>query len=259
MRRYTLAPSPSGLIVASIIVLLGVSGNVGVAYVASSTNYRLEEDVIAVGGGRASSSAFVAEDTIGEPVTATSSSASFGVRAGYQRMQEGYLAVTVPGNLTLNPSIPMIGGGVANAVATWTVFTDVPSGYSMTLQSSSSPALRSGGNTFADYSTAGAVPDHAFSVAAADSEFGVSPEGTDIVQRFRDDGATCGVGGLDTSSACWAPLLVLGEAIASSATGNHNIPAGSVTTLRFRAESGASHIQPSGSYVATATVTILPN
>lgn len=227
------------------------------AYVASSTNYRIQEDSINVGGLLSTSTNYRMEDTVGEEGVGTSSSATYNIKAGYQRMQETYLAISVPGNVTLAPNIPSTGGGVANGAASWTVTTDNAAGFSMTIAASTSPALTSGANSFANYTPGGANPDFAFSVAATAAEFGFTPEGADIVQRFRDNGAACNAGSGDTASACWDPLLTTATTIANRPTPNH--PSGSATTLRFRAESGASNTQPAGTYTAVATLTVIAN
>lgn len=225
------------------------------AYVASSTSYRLQTDSINVGGMLSTSTSYRAEDTLGESGVGTSSSASYAIKAGYQQMQETYLAISAPGNITLSPSIPTTGGGTGNGSGSWTITTDNPAGFTMNIRAAAAPALQSGANSFANYTPAGANPDFTFSVGAATSEFAFTPEGTDIVQKYKDDGAACNTGAGDTASACWMPLTTTAETIVTRTTANH--PSGGATTLRFRAESGASNTQPVGSYSAAVTLTVL--
>lgn len=232
-----------------------ISAPVAFAYVASSTSYRIQADSVNVGGILSTSTSYRAEDTLGEEGVGTSSSSSYRIKAGYQQMQEVYIAVTAPGDVTLAPNIPSTGGGTANGIASWTVTTDNLTGYTMNIRASGTPALASGANNFPDYVPAGADPDFTFTTPGASSRFGFSPEGTDITQRYKDNGATCNVGALDTASSCWAPLSTTAITIASRATPNH--PTGTVTSVRFRAQSGAGNTQPGGSYVATTTVTVL--
>ena len=240
-----------------LFVFFLATGNwqLATAYVASSTSYRLQEDSVNMGGGLSTSTSYRMEDTLGESGVGTSSSASYKIKAGYQQMQESYLALTVPGNLTLSPAIPTTGGGIANAAGTWTTLTDNAAGYTMTLRSSGSPALTSGGNNFPDYIPAGADPDFTFTTPAASARFGFSPEGTDIVQKFKDNGATCNAGAGDTADRCWKALATSNEEIARRTSGTH--PSGTQTTLKFRAESGASNTQAAGSYSASVTLTVL--
>ena len=101
----------------------------------------------------------------------------------------------------------------------------------------------------------GANPDLTFTVGAATSAFGFSPEGSDIVQKYKDNGSTCNAGSSDTTNACWNALSTVNELIAKKTTGNH--PSGTATTLKFRAQSGVSNVQPVGTYTATTTVTAI--
>jgi hypothetical protein len=238
------------------IFLFGIilTAPIASAYVSSSTSYRIQSDSINIGGNYSSSTSVWAQDTTGEVGTGLSSSASYRVKAGYQQMQETYLAISSPGNLSLSPAIPS-SGGVANTSATWTVVTDNPSGYSLSIRSSSSPALVSGINSFADYTPATADPDYNYSVAAASAEFGFTPEGSDIVQQFKDNGVACNVGALDTGDRCWVGLATTPTVIAQSTLPNG--PAGVPLTIKFRAESGVSNVQPAGAYNATATLIVI--
>ena len=225
------------------------------AYVSSSSNYRIQEDSVNNAGVLSTSTSYRVQDTVGESGLGTSSSPSYGVKAGYQQMQQTYIAIIPPGNITLAPNIPQSGGGAADGVGTWTVLTDNIAGYSMTLASQNAPAMQSGANNFPNYVPGGANPDFTFTTPAATSRFGFTPEGADIVQRFKDNGAACNVGALDSVSACWDVLATTPATIASKNSANN--PAGSATTIRFHAASGALNVQPAGAYTATATVTVL--
>jgi hypothetical protein len=165
------------------------------------------------------------------------------------------LALSVPSSITLSPNIPNVGGGAATGQGVWLVTTDNAAGYTMQMKAAGTPALVSGGNNFANYTPAGADPDFSFSILAATSEFGYSPEGNDIVSRYRDNGAVCNTGAGDTSDRCWDALLTTDRLIAQRTSANQS--GGTATTIKFRAESGASNVQPPGSYTATATVTVL--
>jgi len=247
------------LVRASSVLLVTTAflgGTVALSYVASSTNYRIQSDSINVGGILSTSSSYRLEDTVGEVKSGTSSSLTYRVRSGYQQMQEIYLAVSPPGNITMSPSIPSTGGGIANGQATWTIITDNPAGYTASIRASTSPALVSGSNSFADYTPSGANPDFAFSVPATTAEFGFSPEGPDVAQRYLDDGATCNTGSSETTDRCWDGLSTSATVIAVRPNANH--PSGTALTVKFRAESGASNVQPAGNYRATTTMTILP-
>lgn len=245
----------SSLFILSVFFCSAVCVPIVSAYVASSTNYVIEADSVNSGGGLSASPSYSIEDTMGESGVGTSASASYAVKAGYQQMRDVYLSVTLPGNVTLSPNMPSVGGGTADGTTGVTVTTDNLAGYAINIRASTSPALVSGGDSFADYVPSGAFPDLSFVTPPASSRFGFTPEGTDIVSSFRDDGVSCGVGVGDTPAACWQGLSTTPLSVVSRATPNH--PAGSVTTLRFRAEADAAYVQPPGSYQAIVSLTVM--
>lgn len=224
----------------------------------SGTSFKIQSDSINFGGGLSTSTSYDQESTFGEAATGESSSAIYKVKAGYQQMQEVYIAISAVSDVVMSPNIGGVTGGTSDGSTNVTVITDSPSGYELTIKASSSPALVSGSNSFADYTPAsGGVPDYTFAIAATASEFAFTPEGTHIVQKFKDNGSnTCNVNTTDTADACWYNLSTSNEVISRSTSGNH--PSGTVTTLKFRAQSGSSHLQPEGVYTATTTVTALP-
>lgn len=222
------------------------------AAVMGSTSYKLQSDSINFAGGFSTSTSYSQESTAGEIASGDSASATYRLHAGYQQMVPVYLSISVsPVNLT--PVIPSAGGGAATGDTAITVTTDAAAGYSLFITASSSPALVSGINSFADYVPAGANPDFSFSVLAGNSTFGFTAEGTDISSSFHDNGSVCNAGVSDAVDKCWTGLTTSSQLIAGKSTGNH--PSGSVTTLKFRAESGSSNFQPAGTYTATTTVT----
>jgi hypothetical protein len=226
------------------------------AEVMNSMNYSLESDSINFGGGFSTSTNFVQESTFGETGTGYATSSNFLLQAGYQQMDSVFISLGAVADVTLLPAIPTAGGGVANGSTTIEVITDNSAGYELFIQASSSPALVSPLDSFADYTPLGMNPDFVFSVPAADAEFGFSPEGVDVADQFLDDGVNCNVGASDTVDACWAPLETTDVLIAESSSANY--PAGAETVLKFRAESGVSNVRTSGIYTATSTVTALP-
>lgn len=223
------------------------------AYVASSTNYRIGVDSINIGGILSTSTNYKIEDTAGEIATGLSTSTSYKIKAGYQQMQETAISITSPDNVAMSPDLGGVTGGASSGSAVWTVTTDSPAGYFLTVKASTTPALKSGSNSFADYTLAGANPDYTWSVVSSDSEFGFSPEGNDIVQKYKDNGSLCNAGLNDTADKCWSFFSTTAETISSASSGNH--PNGTAITIKMQAESGSSHLQPEGAYTATVTVT----
>ncbi|NBD74176.1 hypothetical protein GVX82_04015 [Patescibacteria group bacterium] len=225
--------------------------------VMQSSNYQIEFDSVNVAGGRATSTTFTLEDTVGEIGTGPSDSASYELRAGYQQMNETFVSLAPPGDVTLSPSVGGITGGSASGTTAFTVTTDSLAGYEVTIEASSSPALRhtATSTTIADYTPDGSDPDYDFTIDTTDSEFGFTPEGPDIAQRYRNSGSTCGTGSSDDSDRCWDGLSIGAQTIVARSSANH--PAGTETTLNFRAEVGSQARQLAGTYVATTTITVL--
>ncbi len=153
---------------------------------------------------------------------------------------DDYISISNPGDVTL-ANIAGTGGSTESS-ATWTVATNNDAGYKLEVTASSTPALAKGADSFADFVDGGTpIP---WSVAAADSAFGISAQGN------------------ATSAALWGnPGAGSGNyrglqgATAIEVANNSNETAGEDTTLYFRAEVGASHLQPSGTYSANLTVT----
>jgi hypothetical protein len=226
------------------------------AQVMQSGSYRIQSDSINFGGGFSTSTSYVLESTGGEIATGESSSVAYGMRAGYQQMQEVYISLSGFTAIDLSPSISGITGGTSNGSTTVTVVTDGPSGYELQIAASQSPAMQKGVDSISDYTPVGANPDLTFITDPTDSQFGYSPEGVDIVARYKDDGVSCGTGSGDTSLACWDGLSTTDRTVASRTSANH--PNGSTTTLNFRVGVGGSVSQPPGMYIATTTITALP-
>ncbi len=222
----------------------------------TSSHYKIQTDSVNFGGGRSVSSSYSTEDTLGESATGVSSSTNYALKAGYQQMQEVTLAVIPASGVTLSPSFGGVTGGTSNGSTTFKVTTDDPAGYTASIKASSSPALASSLDSFADYVPAGANPDFTFTNGSSASSFAFSPEGADIDQRFKDNGSSCNIGSSDTVSACWDGLSTSNKTIVTRTTPNS--PSGASTTISFRAASGNHHIQVDGVYTATTTVTILP-
>jgi len=236
------------------VVLLSL--HLATAQVMESTNYRLQSDSVNIGGGLSTSTSYTLESTAGEIATGESSSETYKLKAGYQQMQEVYLAISDAANVTLSPSIPGVTGGTAYGSTVVTVTTDGMAGYELTIEAENSPAMQSGVNTIPDYIPAGANPDFTFTIGMSDAYLGYSPYGVDTVSRFLDNGASCNTGSSNATSTCWDGLSTTTETIASATSANH--PSGATTTIYFRVGIGSSVVQTGGTYVATTTLTALP-
>ena len=226
------------------------------AYEMASTSYRIQESSINVGGlDSEASTSYKLSETIGEAAIGTATSTSYNLKMGYRAMIGGYyvsLSVSTS-SVELLPAIGTIAGGVATSSYSATVTTDNPGGYALYVVASTNPALKSGANSFVDYLPVSAgTPDFTWLAAATTSGFGFTPEGTDIVQKFLDNGAnTCATSSSDTADACWYGFSTSTEEIATALSSN--TPLGTETTVKLKAESGSSNSQAAGAYQAIIT------
>jgi hypothetical protein len=240
-----------------ITLMMVLSLSVVTAQVRSSPNYQIQSDSINLGGGLSTSSNYSLESTAGEIATGESNSTNFSLKAGYQQMQEVFISLTSPGDVIMDTAIPGLTGGVSNGSTTVTVVTDSPSGYQMTIEAESAPAMRKGSDFIADY-----VPqsnpnaDLMFTTNSGVAHFGFSPLGEDAAPAFRNNTSVCGAGVLSTPLTCWDGLSTSSQEIAVGTGANH--PAGATTTLQFRVGHGGGISVAPGSYVATTTLTALP-
>ncbi len=153
---------------------------------------------------------------------------------------DDYISLSNPGNVTL-ANIAGLGGN-SESNATWTVATNNDAGYKLEVSAAGSPALTKGADSFADFADGGSpIP---WSVAAADSAFGFSAQGAATPSGSWGDPA--GGSGKYRGFTAGTPIEV---------ANNGNETAGENTTVYFRAEVGASHLQASGLYSANLTVT----
>jgi len=236
-------------------------GDKVLAQVRSSSNYQIQSDSINTGGGLSTSANYRQESTVGEVATGVGTSTNYNLYAGYQQMQEVYVAVSAAADVTMSPSIVGVVGGESDGNTYLIATTDSPSGYQMTYRASNSPALQNttATSTIADYSPASSTPDVAFTTGVNDEHFAYSPFGNDIVDRYKTNGSSCG-GGVASTTACWDGLSTTATTIAQATSPNH--PYGATTTIYFKVGVGSNvHSAPgnfTGTYIATTTITVLP-
>lgn len=221
--------------------------------------YKIDSDSINNGGTENSfSTTYDVSDTVGEIAVGDSTSTIYSIGAGYRQMDEASVSIGVSlQNITLVPDLGGLTGGTSTGATQVTVTTDNPSGYSLSVQSSATPAMRSDLDTISDYQPLASDPDFRMRLVNGLSMFAFTPEGSDIVDRYRDDGGSiCGViGGFDSTNRCWDGISTTGKTIVNRTT--RTLPAGATTTIRFSAGIGVGRLQVEGSYYATTTITAL--
>lgn len=240
----------------SLLLLLVATPSL--AYVMSSTNYTMERDSINFAGGLSTSTSYGLEGTAGEVGTGLATSTSYSADLGYQQPDGTTISLSVVSTAALTPNINAAVGGIASTSATFSVITNSSAGYTMQIKASTLPALKGTAFDFDNYTTNAAIPDYSWSVGNTDAEFGFTPEGSDIPDRFRDNGISCNQpSGADVADACWDSLTTTYATVAGSVAPNY--PAGADTTVKFRAEAGSLSLAQVGDYSATVIVTAYTN
>ncbi|HEU0085346.1 MAG TPA: hypothetical protein VFQ59_00070 [Candidatus Paceibacterota bacterium] len=219
-----------------------------------SPSYRMQTDSLNVGGFESSSPLYGLKDTLGELATGDSNSNSYFMKAGFWQMQESYISVSSPPDLTL-PNIGIVQASSEGTVS-WTIMTDNPAGYTTSISASTVPAMKSPSDFFTDYAPSNTDPDYDFNIAPTNSAFGISIEGTEVISRWKNNGSLCNAGTLVTPGKCWDGLSTTPKTVSGSPVSNH--PNGAETTVRFKAERGPNRIQDAGVYQAVITITAIP-
>ncbi len=224
------------------------------AYVASSTNYRIQNDSVSIGGALSTSTNYKAEDTLGETGTGTSTSAAYKLRAGYQQMQTAYLSISAASDISM-PALT-INQDTSAASTTWTVTTDNAAGYTLDIRASASPALVDGGTgeSFTDYTEQTPGVKEQWSVTGA-YEFGFSAIGADTTGYGTDTQGDC-VAGANVPSAelLWEGFD--GTTDIEMASSSSAALSGAETALCVATEQNGV-FAPSGNYAAALTVTAI--
>jgi hypothetical protein len=178
------------------------------------------------------------------------------------------ITISAPSNVTMTPAIYGMTGNLGNPASGSTLFTvktNNATGFNLTVQASTTPALSTGTYNFADYAPVSpGTPDYAWQSPAASTTgfgFAVGASGTsggDATQAFKYTGSTCNSsGGTNSSTQCWlnlngtTPITVVNR---TTNTGGSGV----VETLVFRAESNAAFLVED-TYSATITVTAATN
>lgn len=133
-------------------------------------------------------------------------------------------------------------GASAEGTATWTITTNNSSGYKLEWTASST-TMSNGSDTIAAYTPAVANTPETWSVASADSEWGARLKSTST--------DTAAEWGTDSTSEKWLDVATSARQIVTRGTET----AGSSEIVAFKAEVGASKMQPTGNYTVDITIT----
>lgn len=205
---------------------------------------------------------FTAEPALAVAGTATSTS-QFTIS---QQITSQIAFATTAANITMQP-IGGITGGTSNGATQVVVTTNSLTGYTMTIQASSSLGMignASSTNVIPAYVPASPlVPDYAFNAPANTARFGYSVAASttsDVDQKFLNNGSACNTGATGNSGTgstfnCWlnastTPIQIVNRTSPTPA-------GGATTTIGFRVVvmSNPNPVLPSDTYVATTTLT----
>lgn len=172
---------------------------------------------------------------------------------------------TIASDVTMSPSIPGLSGGTANGQTDVRVVTNNPNGYTMSVAFSDAVAMQGdvhGGEILNYTETTPGTRDFDFTIAANTGEFGFTVEGeaaADLHPSFLDDGATCGVGALDSADQCWASPSTTAQTVVNRTS--FTDANGASTTVKYRVQlaPNADPLIPADSYTATTTLTAVMN
>lgn len=247
----------------SILVITGIAPVF--AYVMESNNYRIQSDSINVGGtDDQTSTNYKMSDTIGEIASGESGSTNYKLKAGYRQMQETYISLTSPGNISMGSgAISLSQDDVFGTGNAWTIKTDNPAGYILTFKTDQANSMDNGTDQFTDYTEASTGTPDAWSVDVANYEFGFSVCGSDVSNSGKSWGAdsgsagcTCGTTNTPSSSLNWMGFTGT-TAITVATSGSRTTTSGTDTSLCVGAEQGTDVFAPDGNYTASITATVI--
>ena len=163
-------------------------------------------------------------------------------------------------------SIAGVTGGYATGTNMTVVSTNNSTGYSMTLQFSSSTAMNlNNGTAFINNYTPSTinVPDFTWqdNATGQSAEFGYAVRASTTGQvdpSFRNNGGACAVGASETDDRCWLnPTSTVAKTIINTSSATPS----STTTIKFKVAvpNLPSPTLPTGTYVATGTLTATTN
>jgi hypothetical protein len=160
------------------------------------------------------------------------------------------ISINAPGNVTMSTPIT-VSQNNSIGTTTWTVITNDSNGYTLAVNATSSPAMKSGANSIADYQTSS---PNTWSVAASSANFGYSVYGTDSPTGTWGTDSNCGTG-LGTPSTNLKYLGFTTSPYTVASRSSTTTPSGISTTVCYAAAQGTSFFIPSGTYVATIVAT----
>ncbi len=161
------------------------------------------------------------------------------------------IAITSPADCALTPNISITANS-AICSSTWNVKTNHATGYTLAIKAQASPALVSGGNSFADYTPAVAGTPELWSVGSGAKEFGYSVFGTDSSTATWGTSLSCGTSGTPAAAQKYRDTTTSDVTVATRAVPT---PFAGIDTTFCGAAAQNGIYAAAGSYQATITAT----
>ncbi len=165
------------------------------------------------------------------------------------------ISITSPADVTMSPNISVSANSSIGS-SVWNIKTNDPDGYTLTVRSSTTPALKQGAiASFADYTPGTPGTPETWNTPSSSVEFGYSAYGTHVNTGTWGTGSSCGAAGTPSATQKWNGFATTTFTVAT-ATGT-TTPSGVDTTVCYAAEQDTFYAA-SGTYLAeiTATATV---
>jgi hypothetical protein len=237
-----------------VFLALMLAGSASAA-VMGSANYSMQSDSVNVGGVYGTSTSYHMEDTVGEIATGNATSTSYNLHAGYQQMHESSISISTGSDINLTALSISQDTAVGNS--SWTVTTDDPAGYSLSVEASTDPALQDSGTgeVFIDYSESTPGTPETWSVSGA-YEFGFSVRGSDVPEGIWGTDTDCiAATNVPSAGLKWRGFDGTTDIEIASRT-SRTTPSGVISNICVASEQEGV-FAPSGTYTATITATAL--
>lgn len=164
------------------------------------------------------------------------------------------ISISSPSDITMTALSTSQNTAVGSAI--WTVTTNNAAGYTLTLHSSTAPAMSrsGGGGNIVDYTPASSETPETWSVSGA-AEFGYSARGTDVSTGTWGTDSDC-IAGTDVPSTTlkWRDFDLTGSADQIATAAAATSTSGTASTMCVATEQAGTFAN-SGTYSATITAT----
>lgn len=186
-----------------------------------------------------------------------------------QESDETGVSLTVVGEININcsttaalsPNIPGQGGGTATTTFSCIVETNDSDGYNLKIKKDQKLMISdTADQRFDDYTTSSIADFYWSTTTATNEEFGFCiNSGTDTLQKYKDDGASCNTSTNVTVWRCWNPIPTTPTNETVVNRGSATSAGGEETVFGLRASAGGSNNLQGGDYNCTTTATATAN